>query len=98
MDIDKWDIGICGLNCGKCPDYHSDNCEIECGRDPPEVPTSSDCVLMLCAREKDHRYCFECSEFICQKLDNFSSDGYAHHKQTVENMKRMREIGIQAWI
>ncbi|MHA1582105.1 MAG: hypothetical protein ACTSYM_06405 [Candidatus Baldrarchaeia archaeon] len=31
-------------------------------------------------------------------VDEFSSDGMSHHKRTIENLKRMKEIGIEAWI
>ncbi|MHA2101410.1 MAG: DUF3795 domain-containing protein, partial [Candidatus Kariarchaeaceae archaeon] len=58
----------------------------------------STCKFLPCAQEKGLRHCFECNEFLCQKLEDFASDGYDHHKQTVENMKRMKEIGIEAWI
>lgn len=98
MGTEKWDIAICGLNCAKCPDYHTTRCENECARGLLGTHSSSDCVLLPCAREKGHRYCFECNEFLCQKLEDFASDGYAHHKKTVENMKKMKEIGIKAWI
>jgi hypothetical protein len=32
------------------------------------------------------------------ELKRFSSDGASHHERTVENLKRMKEIGIDAWI
>jgi len=98
MEAEEWNIGVCGLNCAKCPDYRSINCEKECAKGLLGTHSSTNCKLLPCAREKAHRYCFECKEFPCQKLEEFSSDGHAHHKQTVENMKRMKEIGIKAWI
>lgn len=98
MGTEEWDISICGLNCAKCPDYHTKKCEIECGSRPLEVHESTDCVILPCAREKGHRYCIDCDEFLCQKLEDFASDGYDHHEQTVENVKKMKELGIEAWI
>lgn len=59
---------------------------------------SSDCKMMLCARKKGMQYCFECEEFPCEEVNKFASDGVPHHKKTVENAKRMKEIGIEAWI
>ena len=59
---------------------------------------SSDCKMMLCAKEKGVKYCFECGEFPCKVLDEFSNDGVAHHKRTVENLKRMKAVGVEAWI
>lgn len=54
--------------------------------------------MMLCAKKRRVRYCFECKDFPCESLEAFSSDGVSHHKRTVENMKKMKEIGIVAWI
>jgi hypothetical protein len=59
---------------------------------------SPDCNMMLCARKKGVEYCFQCVEFPCTFLEKFSSDGISHHKRTVENLKKMKEIGIEAWI
>jgi hypothetical protein len=63
-----------------------------------EVHWSSDCKMMLCAKKRGHEYCFQCIDFPCQLLKEFSSDGIPHHKRTVENLMKMKEIGIDAWI
>jgi len=63
-----------------------------------EVHWSPDCKMLLCAREKKVRHCFQCREFPCITLKEFSSDGISHHKRTVENLKKMKEIGLEAWI
>jgi len=43
--------------------------------------------------------CEQCMEdFPCPSTNKFSSDGISHHKRTVENSKRIKEIGIEAWI
>jgi len=59
---------------------------------------SPDCRMMLCAREKAHQFCFLCEDFPCKKVEDFGSDGISHHKRTVENSKRMKAIGIKAWL
>jgi hypothetical protein len=59
---------------------------------------SSDCKMMSCANKKGLEYCFQCGDFPCKMLTDFASDGISHHKRTVENLKRMKEIGIDAWI
>jgi hypothetical protein len=59
---------------------------------------SPDCKMILCARKKGVEYCFLCKEFPCLFLEEFSSDGTPHHKRTVENLKRMKVTGIEAWI
>ena len=64
----------------------------------PESHWSPDCKMMKCAKERGHVYCFECDDFPCEKLEEFSRDGVAHHARTVENLKRMRETGLDNWI
>lgn len=92
----EWDISVCGLNCAKCDVLARGQCR-GC-RGPLAHHWSPDCKFPPCAREKGHQYCFECGDFPCEELQKFSSDGRAHHRRTVENMKRMKEIGIEAWI
>jgi hypothetical protein len=65
---------------------------------PLDVHWSADCEMMLCAKKKCVQYCFECSDFPCDVLNKFASDGAAHHNRTVENLKKMRKVGLGAWI
>ena len=67
-------------------------------RGPLDVHWSSECKMMLCARKRGLQHCFQCDDFPCTSVNEFSSDGISHHKRTVENSKRMKEIGIEAWI
>jgi hypothetical protein len=32
------------------------------------------------------------------KLEEFGANGHPHYKRTVENMKRMKEMDLEAWI
>ncbi len=63
-----------------------------------DVHWSSECKMMLCARKKRLEYCFQCEDFPCTSVNEFSVDGIPHHKRTVENLKMMKEMGIEAWI
>jgi hypothetical protein len=67
-------------------------------RGPLERNWSGDCQFRPCATAKGHRYCFECAEFPCDKLQAFASDRYEHHRLTVENMKKMKELGLDRWL
>jgi hypothetical protein len=67
-------------------------------RGPVDVHWKPACKMMLCAKEKGLLYCFQCGDFPCAEVNSFCSDGVPHHKKTVENSMRMREIGIEAWI
>jgi len=91
-----WDISVCGLNCARCTTAVRGDCK-GC-RGPLNQCWSDACEFRPCAEIKGHQYCFQCDDFPCGKLLEFASDGYDHHRITVENMKRMREIGLEAWI
>jgi hypothetical protein len=67
-------------------------------RGPLNAHWSEDCKMMLCAKKKGIQYCFQCGEFPCGILKEFASDGAVHHKKTVENLHRMKQIGVDAWI
>lgn len=67
-------------------------------RGPLKSHWSSDCKMMLCAKNRGLEFCFQCNDFPCQMLNEFSSGGISHHKRTVENLKKMKEIGIGLWI
>ena len=91
-----WDISVCGLNCAKCKVRERGECA-GC-RGPLEQQWSGDCTFRPCAKAKGHHYCFECDSFPCDKLEAFASDGYEHHRLTVENMKAMKAMGLKNWV
>jgi len=96
MMLQEWDISVCGLNCAKCKMVGEGECK-GC-RGPLEQHWTPGCVFQPCAKDRGHRYCFECDDFPCEKLQAFASDGYDHHRLAVENMKRMKEIGLEKWL
>lgn len=63
-----------------------------------EPKWSPDCIFRLCAQKRKIKYCFKCVEFPCRNLTDFANDGNKHHYQTVENLKRMKKIGLNAFI
>ncbi|TET64943.1 DUF3795 domain-containing protein [Candidatus Bathyarchaeota archaeon] len=67
-------------------------------RGPFDVHWSPECKMMLCAKKKGLEYCFKCEDFPCGNVNEFSSDGLSHHKRTIENLNRMKKIGVEAWI
>jgi len=103
----EWSIAVCGLNCAKCDIYSAshgnekikpEHVRCEGCRGSLDTHWSSECKMMLCARKRGFQYCFQCEDFPCTSVNEFSSDGISHHKRTIENSKRMKEIGIEAWI
>ena len=51
-------IGICGITCGKCPEYTAKRCP---GCRPNEI-----CPLPACAKERGLDFCFQCKDFPCK--------------------------------
>ena len=55
-----------------------------------------------CAHEKEVTWCFECTDFPCQRLRDFTDvhvvDGISHHKHIIEENAYLREHGIEPWI
>ena len=78
--------------------FKSEQVRCEGCRGPIELHWSSDCKMLSCARSKDVDYCFVCDGFPCVILNAFASDGVSHHKRTVQNLKRIKEMGIEEWI
>ena len=93
--------GICGLFCGTCPSYPEEchgclsdkvrgNC-VEC------IPG-----FRACSKEHGVKWCFECGEFPCGRLEDFSRmhivNGICHHENIIPDLTRMGQIGVKNWI
>ncbi len=88
-ELVKWfqeniDPKITYISCEKC---HGPNDEC----------WTPDCYFRNCATAKGISYCFECEDFVCEKLEEFGKEA-PHHARTIENMKEMKKIGIEEWI
>jgi hypothetical protein len=79
------DSSIEDISCEKC-------------RGPTNHCWSGDCKMRSCAIKRGLEYCFECPDFVCEYVEEFASEGMEHHKRTVENMKKAKEIGLKNWI
>ncbi|MBL7156376.1 MAG: DUF3795 domain-containing protein [Candidatus Pacebacteria bacterium] len=55
-------IGVCGIVCGKCPEYISNRCKGCSSKIPADI-----CPLPTCAESKRIKICFNCFEFPCEK-------------------------------
>lgn len=67
-------------------------------RSSNDVHWSSDCKMRACALNENLNYCFECTDFPCSIVNKFGSDGMDHHRRTIENSKKMKKIGLKAWV
>ena len=54
-----------------------------------------------CAVEKKVTWCFECHDFPCQRLKDFKDihvvNGISHHVHVIEDLRHMKEHGIEQW-
>ena len=93
--------GICGLFCGTCPLF-SEECDgCLSGR------VAEQCVdcrhgFRTCANEKGVTRCYECGDFPCGRLEEFKyahvENGIVHHENVIDDLRKMKEIGVQAWV
>jgi len=94
-------VGICGLYCGTCPKYptHCEGCLSD-----RVAPHCVRCIngFRQCAMEKKVTWCFQCQDFPCQRLMDFTNshivNGISHHAHVIEDLQYMRELGIEQWI
>lgn len=101
MKPDENTAGICGLFCGTCPMYpaHCHGCLSD-----KLAPHCRVCPngFRECARERGVTWCFECGEFPCARLEEFLNthweNGISHHAGVIENLKRMKAMGVAAWV
>lgn len=103
-------LGYCGLYCPGCMFYQNSVSGVKTELDPgvfvtcrgcnsPELtPWCAECGIKDCCRERVIRYCLECDEFPCDRLNTFMNDPkYPYHQDVPENMRRLKEIGLEAW-
>ena len=92
---------ICGLFCGTCPKYPG-RCS-GCLSDR----VIAECVecrhgFRTCIAEKGIERCCDCAELPCARLAAFMpihvENGIVHHEHVVDDLRMMREIGVQAWV
>jgi len=55
-----------------------------------------------CAAEKQVKWCFECDDFPCQRLEDFKDvhivNGISHHEHLIEELKYIKDHGIEDWV
>ena len=55
------------------------------------------CGIKDCAAAKGLDHCGECADFPCERLEAFRTDGWAHHVGAIENLRSIRENGVETW-
>jgi predicted amidophosphoribosyltransferase len=57
----------------------------------------ANCVFKRCTNKKEVAYCFECKDFPCKKLIDFSKTR-PHRTLGLNNLKRFKKINIEKWL
>ena len=59
---------------------------------------SEPCPIFVCAEERGHTFCFECEDFICEKLDpNSEQSKKAHCNVRTINLTLIKRMGVEKW-
>jgi hypothetical protein len=103
-------LGYCGLYCGGCAIFQKtqsgrhqrdeNNNPLICFGCNSDTTTKwcTDCEIKTCNRNKGHRFCYECNDNPCEILNRFINDPkYPYHTEVQENMKLLKEIGLEQW-
>jgi hypothetical protein len=107
-DLRKYpEIGVCGLDCGLCPRYHtvgSSRCP-GCGG-PDFLNKHPSCsFITCCVKKKNLEVCADCSDFTCVKFKSAEvymqakeSSSYPSYKKVLPNLYFIKEHGIDKFI
>jgi hypothetical protein len=60
--------------------------------------TCQNCGFRECAQEKGLTNCSQCPDSPCQRLIDFNNDIFPHHGEVLGNIRRQKEIGVDAWL
>lgn len=99
---DEQCASICGLFCGACPAYPDQchGCFSDFVRDGCKNCATHG--FLDCAAAHHVTRCFECSDFPCEKLKEFSRtpiiNGICNHADVIPDSIRMKEVGVSQWV
>lgn len=84
-------FSLCGLNCDLCTMKMDGYCP-SCGGGAG----NQSCAIARCSLEHGaYNYCFECSEFPCNKYNGITEfDSFITHRNQLTDMEKAKNIGI----
>lgn len=56
-----------------------------------------DCKFVVCCKAKGLNNCSECPDLPCGEVIQFAQDGMKHHALIIDNLFRIRQIGMEVW-
>jgi hypothetical protein len=61
-------------------------------------PGCSQCAIRACAEDRGIVHCGLCSEFPCDRIRAFQSDGRIHHRDVLDHLVALRAMGPHRWL
>jgi len=91
-------VGCCGISCGLCPRFQS-KAKSRCLGCGPDAHCTY-CPIFRCSfMKRGFETCAGCPEFPCEKYAKWSdADSFVTHKNCVPNLKRIKKVGIKAFM
>ena len=63
------------------------------------TPYCQKCLIRVCPEEKPGVVrCSDCPDFPCSRITAFNDDGMRHHAEVLDNLCRIRDEGVSAWL
>lgn len=91
-------IAPCGLYCGECLGFQDGRCGGCISRRGLCLKYSKICnIYECCVAERKHRFCSECEDFPCKKINKFF-DTPEWHDEVVNNLEQISKMGIKQFL
>lgn len=93
---------ICGLFCGTYPSFPDECHGCLSGFVRDGCRNCAKHGFLECATNHKVTRCYECKEFPCNKLKEFSTkpiiNGVCNHAKVIPDSLRMKEVGVPQWV
>lgn len=93
-------VGVCGLDCGLCPRYHTEGASRCPGCFGPEFYTKhpSCSFVTCCVKKRGREICSQCAEFPCPKFDGMGKrDSFITYRNVMKTHTYIKEHGIESY-
>jgi len=61
-------------------------------------PGCSQCEIRACAESRNLTHCGQCTEYPCERIKVFQSDGRLHHRDILVNLAELIQEGPEQWL
>lgn len=99
--IEKNMFAPCGINCIACYRHLREKkpCKGCLNSDENKPKRCIECLIKTCAKEKEIRYCFECSDFPCKNIKNLERSYIKRYKVSlIQNSTTVKNQGLEYFL